>query len=301
MGVRRFIAMSNQIPRALGFCVFALTTLAAVAVASCDGAGRPDRSGPGETNPLAHLPVLRGDYFPVDSRAVGRPFHIFVRFPEGYGDEAIARYPVVYVLDGDALFPILAASHLFLTVDEGLPEAIVVGIAYGSFDPSINRRGYDFRARSEQTDGSSRGGAAEFHDFLKSELIPEIEKRYRADPSRRVLFGQSAGGSMVLYSAFTEPDVFWGRIANNPAFGPDRELFFSPATASTKKDLGLVVTSGSRDRQELRSAALEWFDAWRAIEEKPWSLHVLTIEGGTHAADSSNSYRAGMLWLFNSE
>ena len=104
---------------------------------------------------------------------------------------------------------------------------------------------------------------------------------------------------MVLYSAFTEPDLFWGRIANNPALEPDRELFFSPATASTKNDLGLVVTSGSRDRPELRRAALEWFDAWSAVEGKPWSLHTVTIEGGTHAADSSNSYRIGMLWLFD--
>jgi predicted alpha/beta superfamily hydrolase len=291
--------MSNQIPRGLGFFVLALTSLAAVALASCDRSGRSDRSSEGETNPLARLPALRGDYFPFDSKAVGRPFHIFVRIPEEYGDEETTRYPVVYVLDGDSLFPILAASHLFLTVDEGLPDAIVVGIAYGSFDPSINRRGFDFTARSEPTDDSPRGGAAAFHDFLKSELIPEIEKRYRADPSHRILFGQSLGGSLVLYSAFTEPDVFWGRIASNPAFERDRELFFSPATPSTKKDLGLVVTSGSRDRQELRRAALEWFDAWRAIEDKPWSLHTVTIEGGTHAADSANSYRAGMLWLFN--
>jgi predicted alpha/beta superfamily hydrolase len=272
--------------------------LVAAAVASCERSGQSGLSRPDENNPLAHLPALRGDYFPFDSKAVGRPFHVFVRVPEEYLDEEIARYPVVYVLDGDSLFPILAASHLFLTVDEGLPEAIVVGVAYGSFDPSINRRGFDFTARGEPADDSRRGGAAAFHDFLKSELIPEIEKRYRADPSRRVLFGQSLGGSMVLYSAFTEPDVFWGRIASNPAFERDRESFFSPATPSTKKDLGLVVTSGSRDRQELRRAALEWFDAWRAIEDKPWSLHTVTIEGGTHAADSSNSYRAGMLWLF---
>jgi predicted alpha/beta superfamily hydrolase len=290
--------MSNRIRRARGFFVVALMSLAAVTVASCDR-GRSDRGSQGDTNPLAHLPALRGDYFPFDSKAVGRRFHIFVRVPEQYADEEIARYPVVYVLDGDLLFPILAASHLALTIDEGLPDAMVVGIAYGSFDPSINRRGYDFTAPSEPADDPQRGGAPAFHDFLKSELIPEIEKRYRADPSRRVLFGQSLGGSMVLYSAFTEPDLFWGRIASNPNFEPDRELFFSPATPSTRKDLGLVVTSGSRDREALRKGALEWFDAWRAIEDRPWSLHTVTIEGGTHAADSSNSYRIGMLWLFS--
>ena len=104
---------------------------------------------------------------------------------------------------------------------------------------------------------------------------------------------------MVLYSALTDPDLFWGRIASNPAFEPGRKLFFSPAARASESDLGLVVTSGSRDRQNLRAAALEWFDAWEAVEDKPWALRTITIERGTHAADSSNSYRAGMLWLFN--
>lgn len=280
--------MACPIARARACSVIVLTSLVAVAVSSCSG----------DANPLDHLPVLRGDYFPVDSRAVGRPFHIHIRLPENYRADESVRYPVVYLLDGDSLFPILAASHLFLTIDEGLPEAIVVGIAYGSFDPAINRRGFDFSTPVENAD-PERGGAAAFHDFLKSELIPQIENRYRTDPSRRVLFGQSAGGSMVLYSAFTDPDLFWGRIASNPNFDLGREVFFSPAATPNQGDLGLVVTSGSRDRANLRQAALEWFAAWESVEDKPWSLRTVTIEGGTHAADTTNSYRAGMLWLFN--
>lgn len=248
--------------------------------------------------PLNHLPALNGDYFVLESEAVGRPFHIYVRFPESYDGNQSARYPVVYVLDGDSLFPILAANHLFLHYDEGLPEAIVVGIAYGSFDPSINRRGFDFSAPAPDA-GPEQGGAPAFQRFLRSEVIPEIEERYRADPSKRILFGQSRGGYMVLYSAFTDPDLFWGRVASNPTFDPGRERFFSSAPPASQNDLGLVVTSGSRDRPDLREAALQWFTSWDDIEDKPWSLNTVTIEGGTHAADSANSYRAAMIWLFN--
>lgn len=250
------------------------------------------------TIPLNHLPALSGDYFEFQSQAVGRSFHIYVRLPERYDANESDQYPVVYLLDGDSLFPILAANHLFLTNDEGLPEAIVVGIAYGSFDPSINKRGFDFSAPAEDA-GPEQGGAPAFQRFLKSELIPEIEERYHADSSRRILFGQSRGAYMVLYSAFTDPDLFWGRIASNPTFEPGRERFFSSAAPATRNDLGLVVTSGSRDRPDLREAALEWFDAWNDVENRPWSLNSVTIQGGTHAADSSNSYRTGMMWLFN--
>ena len=247
--------------------------------------------------PLEYLPALGGDYFHYESRSVGRPFHIYVRLPEGYDEISTQQYPVVYLLDGDSLFPILAANHLFLNYDEGLPEAIVVGIAYGSFDPETNKRGFDFSAPAPDA-GPNQGGAPAFHAFLKQELIPEVETRYRADSSRRVLFGQSRGGYMVLYSAFTDPDLFWGRIASNPSFDPGRDRFFSPAAPATRNDLGLVVTSGSRDFPELREPALEWFQV-RARTDTPWELNAVTIEGGTHAADSPNSYRLAMTWLFN--
>jgi uncharacterized protein len=273
----------------------ALLGLMACLLASCEVAPPLALTSAESTIPLNYLPALSGGYFILESQAVGRPFHVYVRLPEGYDEEA--EYPVVYVLDGDSLFPILAATHLFLTFDEELPETIVVGIAYGSFDPSINRRAFDFSAPAADA-GPEQGGAPALQNFLQTELMPEIQRRYRADPTRQILFGQSRGGYMVLYSAFTDPDLFWGRIASNPAFDPGRELFFSPAPQASRNDLGLVVTSSSRDYPDLREAALDWFDAWKDVEDRPWNLHTVTIQDGTHGADSANSYRSGMLWLF---
>ena len=247
--------------------------------------------------PLDHLPGIAGDYFRLDSRFVGRSFHIYVRLPEEYDRSPKRQYPIVFILDGDSLYPILAANHLFLTYDEDLPEAVIVGIAYGSFDPELNKRGFDFSAPAPDA-RLDQGGAPAFQEFLKRELIPVVEERYSVDPLRRVLFGQSRGGYMVLYSAFTDPDLFWGRIASNPAFDPGRERFFSPAATATRTDLGLVVTSGTRDIPALRESALEWFEYWRGHKGAPWALNAVTLQGGTHAADSANSYRAGMIWLF---
>lgn len=277
----------------------AMAVLLCCLVAACQKASSVPTESANEEVPLNYLPALSGDYFEFDSQAVGRPFHIYVRFPEGYSSEN-DRYPVVYLLDGDSLFPILAANHLFLTYDEDLPEAIVVGIAYGSFDSAINKRGYDFSAPAPDAT-PEQGGAPDFHDFLESELLPEVEERYHADSERRILFGQSRGGYMVLYSAFTQPDLFWGRIASNPTFDPGRELMFSPAAPASRDDLGLVVTSASRDFPSLREAALEWDKAWREAENTPWALNFVTIENGTHAASSTDSYRAAMLWLFSSD
>lgn len=275
----------------LAAAILTLALLPRVAPAQVNG----DEGPPA---PLEVLPALKGDYFRFDSEIVGRPFHVFIRLPERYDAEPDTSYPVVYVLDGDSLFPIVAPNHLFLNYDEKLPEAVIVGIAYGSFDPAINRRGYDFSAPAPDS-GPDQGGAPAFLQFLKTELLPHVESRYRIETSRRILFGQSRGGYLVLYSAFTDPDLFWGRIASNPAFDPGRDRFFKDAVRARRDDLGLVVTSGSRDYPNLRQAALAWFEAWTGRADAPWTIHAVTIEGGTHSAYSATSYRIGMLWLFN--
>ena len=251
---------------------------------------------------IAHLPALAGDYFPLQSQAANRLYHIFVRYPEGYAAEPERRWPVVYLLDGDSLFPLLAPQHSLLHYDEGLPEAIMVGIAYGSFDPAVNRRDYDFSAPAADS-GEHQGGAPAFLRFLKSELMPQVERRVRADPARRVLVGQSRGGYMILWSAMADPDLFWGRIASNPSLTPGRETLFTvPEARPQRADLGVVLVSGTRERSpERRAGALAWGERWECAADAPWQANLIDLDGGTHAASIGEAYRAAMLWLFSRE
>lgn len=236
--------------------------------------------------PLDHLPALAGDYFAIDSREASHRYHIYVRYPEGCTEQPDKRFPIVYLLDGDSLFPVLAPTQMFIHYDDKLPDALVVGIAYGSFDPPQNRRSHDFAE-----------GAPTFARFLERELIPQVERRVRADPDRRILFGQSRGGGFVLHSAFTSPDLFWARIASNPTLDRLPALSRAPVPA-TRSDLHLLVTSGALDRPIYRQPALRWFAQWRNRNGLPWKLRTETIEGGTHAADAPRVYRQGMRWFF---
>lgn len=242
--------------------------------------------------PLDHLPALAGDYFPLRSRSNGHDYHIYVRLPEGYEAERSRRYPIVYLLDGDSLFPVVGANHIFLTIDDKIPEAIVVGIAYGSFAKPINRRHIDF-----MPPGPEESGTAAFHRFLESELLPSVESRYRADPSRRILFGQSRAGAMILYSAFTRPDLFWARIASNPSWVPGREIFYGAPPTASRDDLHLIIALGTKEYPDRRIAAAEWFRYWDA-RQPPWKLTRIDIQGGTHSADAANAYRAALRRLF---
>jgi hypothetical protein len=94
--------------------------------------------------PLDHLAALRGDYFPIASRANGRRYHIYVRPARSYAEAPQRTYPTRICSTAIPTFPMLAPQHLFLTYDDKLPEAILVGVAFGSFAPPSNSRGPDF-------------------------------------------------------------------------------------------------------------------------------------------------------------
>ena len=221
--------------------------------------------------------ALAGDYLVVPARELRRPFHVYVRYPESYATDPRKTYPIVYVLDGDSLFPTLAPAQLFSEIDDGIDEAIVVGIAYGSFAPPVNMRRTDFDA-----------GAPAFARFLARELIPTVEARVRANPTRRVLFGQSRGGTYALFDAWTQPDLFQVRIASNPTL--DHPQLHQPPARSKRRDLKLFVASGEKDRSEFRARALAAFAEWGG-RELPFALSTSTISGGTHAADAPRVYR----------
>ena len=277
--------MPRLVVRIAAFAALAVTAACASTVA------------PRAVTPLDHLPALAGGYFPLHSRAVGHPYHIYVRLPDGYSAEPGRRYPIVYVLDGDSLFPIIAPTHLFLTIDDKLPEAIVVGIAYGSFAKPINRRHIDFMPPAAGV-APGDSGTAQFERFLETELIPAVERRYRADPARRILFGQSRAGAMVLYSAFTKPDLFWAHVASNPSWQPGRELIYGPPPRTARKDLQLVIASGTSEIPERRVEALKWSAHWEKQPNAPWVVKRLDVPGGTHSAYGGDAYRAAIRWLF---
>jgi predicted alpha/beta superfamily hydrolase len=238
------------------------------------------------SEPLDHLPSLVGDYFPLKSTAMGSTYYIYVRYPEAYSKNPTARYPIIYLLDGDTTFPMLAPEHLFLKYDDHIPDAIVVGIAYGSFAPPVNHREIDFGLR-----------AADFERFLASELIPAVEHRVRADPTQRVLVGQSFGGNFVLYSAYADPDLFWARIASNPSARMHPQLLADVPHASERNDLRLFVVSGTANYADGRQFAMKLTDRW-SHSAGPWKFNEIDIPGGTHAADLPTAYRLALRSLF---
>lgn len=237
-------------------------------------------------------------YHRLESKRAGHTYQIHVRVPPGYED-GTGGLPTVYLLDGGITFPLFAGYQRYLELSEEAPEAILVGISYGTDEASEgNNRGHDFTAASSERE--HYGGAPDFQRMLSDELIPWVEARFRADANRRVIFGQSLGGQFVLFTALTQPRLFWGHIASNPALHRNLEFFLRPAAEVDTDGVRprLFVSSGSEDDPRFRQPALEWIAHWAGVEAAPWDLKTATLEGQTHFSAAPEAYRRGMAFLF---
>lgn len=249
---------------------------------------------------LSHLQSVSGSrYHLLQSTSVGREFHIYVALPDGYESSGDRNYPVVYVLDGGALFPMLLGYYRYLRLAEEVPDAIVVGISYGNdnFNDG-NYRSVDFTAPAAARD--YWGGASTYQEMLESELLPLIEKTYQADAANRVIFGHSIGGQFVLYTALTRPGLFHGYIASNPALHRNLPFFLQrPGVRTTSSNNSrLFVGSGSKDDPQYREPAVKWMTHWSGRSDTPWQLEVATLDGHNHFSAPPAAFRGGLKWVF---
>lgn len=151
------------------------------------------------------------------SESVDDSFYIFIKLPKDYFNNANKNYPGIFLLDGDIAFPMAWSIVRYLQYGQYLPDVIIVGVGYGGLFSSntVNHRERDYSITPIDTLKES-GGANKFLKFIKNELIPFIGSKYRMDNSNLTLSGHSLGGLFVLYSFFSEPELFANYIASSP-------------------------------------------------------------------------------------
>lgn len=145
----------------------------------------------------------------INSTVLNQKRLIQVVLPPNYKPGSADKYDVIYVTDGDDNTKTVSDVQQFISREGFMPQVIIVGIL------NIDRN-KDLTPTREEGFGTS-GGAAQFLAFIKTELIPYIDKTYPTDGDN-VLFGHSFGGLFVTYAMLNEPQVFKSYIAADPSY-----------------------------------------------------------------------------------
>ena len=218
-----FIALRSSLCRGLG--IMLLATLSACG----------PNSAPAEPLLQTTLTGSVDSTTSITSHQSGASYRLNIYLPPNYASTN-DRLPVIYLLDGgpdNGIFTPLAR------ITEGLGvRAIIVGI--GGFA----RRSTDYRYP----------GLNSYYAFLTTELLPQIEAKYRIAPAQRTLVGHSFGGyfagsAMLLdrQAGHTFSNFIVMDMATKDQGGPlaDMERAMFAVTGGKLPDTKLVLSGDS--------------------------------------------------------
>lgn len=114
----------------------------------------------------------------IFSKVLNEQRKIRILLPEEYKPLSDTKFDVVYLLDGESHFDDFSFIYKFAKNEKLLPPLILVAIL-NTYTEKGNMRDRDFLP--VKTPGNDKaGGADNFIDFLKGELIPYIDKKLPA-------------------------------------------------------------------------------------------------------------------------
>lgn len=242
------------------------------------------------SQPTTPFSMARTHTFDVAGR-----YRISVSLPATY-DTGEARFPVVYVLDGDWYFGLAASTARLLEAVQELPPLIVVAIGYGgSITDQRARRIREFTPEPVAAlDGSGDGGT--FLATLQRELLPAIESRYRTNGDR-TLVGHSLGGLFAAYAMTTAPGLFQRVVIGSPALRAAGPALVTALAAQTIHPRRVFLGSAEGDLPfvlEGHELLRRWLGTAPATVQ--WSAQ--TFAGMTHQSAVAPLFARALPWVF---
>jgi uncharacterized protein len=210
----------------------------------------------------------------VHSEVNGGDYALWIRVPQSYRS-GTHRYPMLLVLDAEFHFGLASDTALLESMWSNaplgpprapIPEVIVVGVALPSTPPNLFRRNFEYMPPLRDGDfspsateyigklkdvlgyGPTFGGAAVFLQILREEILPAVDRHYRTDNGRRILFGTSTSGCFATYTLFSQPDLFTDYVIVSPGL-PEEMFRMEAAWAAAHPDLRaqVLLTAGERE------------------------------------------------------
>ena len=217
-----------------------------------------------------------GDTFTIDSKVVNETRRINVYVPPACNEKTPC--PVLYMPDGGIAEDFLHVAGL-VQVSTGngtMRPFILVGI-------ENTQRRRDMTGPTKNAEDKKIapkvGESAAFRAFIRKELIPAIDARYRTTKERAIV-GESLAGLFVVETLLLEPDLFDTYIAFDPSlwWNDHRLVDEAPARlAKIGKDKTLWFAMSSDGTGEIAdhfAAALAKSNAQWHYEPMPEEKHA---------------------------
>ena len=150
------------------------------------------------------------------------------------------RYPVVYLLDGDAnnfaTVAVLLRQMGGGSGNTGFPAMILVGIPNTNRNRDLTPTQGNVSPATDSMSAAQSGGGENFISFIEKELIPHIDSSYPTAPFR-VIIGHSLGGLMVVHMLINHTGLFNAYLASDPSMWWSNQALLKQAKLALRKNM----------------------------------------------------------------
>lgn len=215
-------------------------------------------------------PLVIGETFLIQSAVLGEARRINVYLPRGQGGKAL---PVLYMPDGGLDEDFLHVAGL---LQQGAANNTMRAFLLVGIENTERRRDLTGPTSSakDRAIAPRVGASARFRQFLRTELLPEIARRYKVT-GERAIAGESLAGLFVVETLLREPALFDTYIAIDPSLWWNdgalaREVSAAPPALAgktlyiaTSADAGMVIQGADMHAALLAAPGLRYqYRAW---------------------------------------
>ena len=243
--------------------------------------------------------------FVIHSNVLGEDRRLVIYNPDSVGGNLLPAYPVLYLLDENDMSMVAGMVKYLSAYNEQLPAMLVVGIDGGDQrmrDLTPTHSLYDNMGKLDPDPNGwlqPSGGGDKFLRFVREEVMPFVEKKYRTAPFR-IFAGHSVGGLTAVHALTAHPDMFNAYLAVAPSLWWDKGGFVRSAakhlpTGADKKFLFLA------DSPEGGSFTVDIKSFLRALAaHKATGFHWTRAyyPNETHGSIAAKAYYDGLHYLY---
>lgn len=223
-----------------------------------------------------------GQTFTLKSSVLGETRRINVYLPAGYLESGTEPLPVLYMPDGGMAEDFLHVAGLMqvLIGNDTMRPFLLVGIE--NTERRRDLTGPTTNAKDKQI-APRVGGSAAFRQFIRTELMPEIKRRYRTTPET-ALVGESLAGLFVVETFLLEPDLFDTYLAFDPSlwWNSERLVQQTPALLTAYKGSPKTLFLATSNEPEIVAGTGRLTRALQAAANRAIRWHYVPMPQETH-------------------
>ncbi|WP_438711208.1 alpha/beta hydrolase [Aquimarina muelleri] len=207
-----------------------------------------------DTKVIEKSNLIIGEKVEIKSKILNENRILNIYLPNGYSNDSLKKYPVIYLLDGSIDEDFLHISGLVqfgsFSWISMIQETIVVGIS------NVDRkRDFTFPTtiKKDKIDFPTTGKSEDFITFLEKELQPFIDSNYKTNTIKTII-GQSLGGLLATEILIKKPQLFNNYIIISPSLWWNNESLLAIKQKKYQSKKSIYIAVGKEGKVMERTA-----------------------------------------------